>query len=101
MESSNASVKPESGISVPEGKAAVSGESTQPGLSQVQIKIEEPQDAGTPGAEAIDHATPSANGDNGTETPLSGKRSREASGMAVDESDQVEEQAKKQKVTTT
>lgn len=100
VESNNASVKPEAGTSVPQAKSAVSVESTQPGLSQVQIKIEEPQDTGTPGAEAFDHATPPAKGDNATETPLSGKRSREASGMAVDESDQAEEQTKKQKVTT-
>lgn len=82
-----------------EGVARQASAGVTEGHSKLQIKVEEPQNAGTADVEVGDHATPSANADGSIDMPSSGKRSREASGMAVDGTDEEEEQAKKQKVT--
>lgn len=60
--------------------------------------MEEPQEAEAVAVNSADQATPGADADNVAETSMSGKRSREASGMAVDEAQEATEQAKKQKV---
>jgi hypothetical protein len=79
--SSSAPVKEEEG----------SGERSQTPSNNIQIKVEEPQsDSNERVADSTAVKAP--------DTPTGGKRSREASGMHVDDTTETEEQPKKQKV---
>lgn len=97
VEVRDASVKSEGQMtSEVEVKAPESDAAAHLSPSRVQIKIEEPQ--GTSAATEPASTMPSGDSAGVADTPTRGKRSREASGMAVDEVEDAMEQAKKQKV---
>lgn len=97
-DASNASVKTEDQADNAEGQAVKAEPGTPSKGEATNVKSEEAQQH-SPALETVgDHSTPVADNDSVTEAPLSGKRSREASGMAIDETEEAKEQAKKQKV---
>ncbi|KAK9895538.1 hypothetical protein P389DRAFT_197594 [Cystobasidium minutum MCA 4210] len=97
-DASNAAVKAEEPADGAESKDSKVEETVSSVSPAVEIKVEEPQEAEAVAVNSADQATPGADADNVAETSMSGKRSREASGMAVDEAQEATEQAKKQKV---
>lgn len=97
-EASNASVKTEDQAENADGQASKADPGTPSKDEATNVKSEEAQEQGAALETVGDHGTPVARDDSMTEAPLSGKRSREASGMAIDETEEAKEQAKKQKV---